>query len=154
MGFHTASGTKIFIGGKGALAAETGWVEIGEVEDLGEFGRKYNKIEVKSLGNRGIRKAKSSFDDGSIRLKIHADADDLGQDALATAVDDDDAYNFKIEENDAGDGVGATPTTSKFRAKVMGMPKSVGSGDSVVDFTVELEIDSGTLVVTAATAGT
>lgn len=155
MSFHTGSGTQMFIGGKTASpSAETSWTEIGEVANIGEFGRKYTKIEVKGLAKRGTRKAKGGYDDGSIVLKIHADDPDAGQTALAAALDDDDAYNFKVIENDEGPGTGATGTTSVFRALVMSMPKTIGGGDDVVDYSVELEINSGTIVVTAATAGT
>lgn len=154
MAYHTASGTKIYIGGTGALGSESGWELIGEVVEIGEFGRKYNKIEVKSLAERGIRKAKGMYDDGAIRLKIHSDDPDDGQAALKIAVDEDTSFNFKIEENDAGSGVGATPTTTKYKALVMTMPKMIGSGDNVVDYTLDLEIQSGTITVTAATAGT
>ena len=154
MAYHPAAGTKIYIGGTGDLSTESGWDEIGETEDLGEFGRKYDVIKVKSLGTRAIRKAKSFFDDGAMRLKIHADAADDGQAALDIALDSDSAYNFKVVENDAGSGVGATGTTSKFKAKVTSMTKAIGGGDGVVNFMVDLEIDSGTIVQTAATAGT
>lgn len=149
MGYHTASGTKLFIGGKTATpSAETSWTEVGEVVEIGEYGRVYNKIEVKSLSTRGVRKAKGSFDDGKITLKLHADDPDDGQSALAAAVDEDAAYNFKIEEND--EGATGHPTTTKFKALVMKMPKMIGSGDNVVDYTVDLEINSGSIVVTAA----
>jgi hypothetical protein len=153
MSYHTASGTKLYIGGKTATpSAETSWTEVGEVVDLGEFGRKYNKVEVKSLSTRGVRKAKGSYDDGAISLGIHADDADAGQTALRTALDDDTPYNFKIEENDAPSG--GTPTTSKFKALVMSMPKTIGSGDNTVDYKVDIEIISGSIVVTEAASGT
>jgi hypothetical protein len=152
MAYHTASGTKLFIGGKTTTPSlETSWTEVGEVSDLGEFGRKYNKVEVKSLSTRGIRKAKGSFDDGAISLGIHADDPDAGQTKLRTALDDDTAYNFKVEENDAP--TGGTPTKSVFKALVMSMPKTIGQGDNTVDYKVDLEIISGTIVVTEAAAG-
>lgn len=151
MSLSQAAGAKIYIGGKTvSLASETNWQLIGEVVSMGEFGRVYALVTHVSLDNRNVRKFKGSRNDGAVTLQLGRDAADDGQADLIVALDDDDAYNFKIELADDPGGTGNSPTTRLFQAKVMSYTMNVGEADSIVGSTVTLEIESGTTSETAA----
>src|SRR5882724_1364582 len=91
------AGSKIYIGTSTAvLASETDWAEIGEVTNLGEFGRKYDVVKFSPLGTRGVRKFKGSFDDGSMKLTVGRVTSDTGQARAQAALDVDASVNFKV----------------------------------------------------------
>ena len=155
---QTAAGTKIFIGGSNPtgdptdLQAEVSWTEIGEVTNLPEFGLSYNKIEHKPLGDRATYKFKGGFDGGSLALDIARAPSDAGQAACVTALDDDGAYNFKVELNDQPAGASAVPTTFLFTGKVFSYTTNVGSRDGIVAAKLTIEIDGKPIETPAATS--
>jgi len=147
----TAAGTKLYIGGTGVLGSESSWIEIGDVTNLGEFGRVYQKIEHKPVAERGTQKFKGGYDDGALNLDMARVPGDTGQAALIAARDSDLAYNFKVELNDRPvTSSAALPTTFKFKAKVMSYTANPGQRDNLVGAKVVVEIDSGTIVEAAA----
>lgn len=151
---HTSAGTSISIGGHLlAPSAETTWTPIGEVTDLGQFGRKYNVVKTTTLANRATKKVKGSYDDGTIALKINTSVADPGQVAMAAAALTDYYYNFQVVENDNPGGTGASATTTVFRAIVTEWVKVIGGPDNFVEWQASLEIDSGSIVTTAAVGG-
>lgn len=105
---------------------------IGEVTDLGEFGREYNLITHNPLGTRGTVKLKGSFNEGSISMQLGLDTDDAGQILAKTASLSDNDYSFVIQTQN-GDKY-------YFQAKVMSFKVGVGSVDSVTTATVTLEL--------------
>ena len=58
---------------------------IGEVTDLGEFGREFALITHNPIGSRGTVKLKGSFNEGSIQMQLGLDTDDAGQVLAKTA---------------------------------------------------------------------
>lgn len=113
-----------------ALAMTT----IGEVTDLGEFGREYNLITHNPLGSRGTVKKKGSFNEGSINVQLGLDTDDAGQILAKAAALSDADYSFAI----------TTQNGDKyfFQAQVMSFKVGVGSVDSVTSATMLLELTS------------
>lgn len=108
---------------------------IGEVTDLGEFGRSYNLVTHNPLGTRGTTKLKGSYNEGTISMQLGLDTDDAGQ-ILAKAASKSDAdYSFTLETQN-GDKY-------YFAAKVMSFMVSVGSVDTVTGATISLELTSG-----------
>ena len=105
---------------------------IGEVTDLGEFGREYNLITHNPLGTRGTVKLKGSFNEGSISMQLGLDTDDAGQILAKSASLSDNDYSFVIQTQN-GDKY-------YFQAKVMSFKVGVGSVDSVTTATVTLEL--------------
>jgi hypothetical protein len=152
MTVHTSAGSKVHIGTTVAASslaqyeADT-YQEIGEIVTIGEFGRVYDEITHTSIGNRATRKFKGAYNDGNLQLGLGRDAADAGQAAARAALDDDNDYNFKIELND--DSVGDTdsaPTTFYFRGKVMSYTTNIDGVNAVVQSTIAIGIQSGTLI--------
>lgn len=105
---------------------------VGEVVDLGEFGREYNLITHNPIATRGTQKLKGSFNEGSISLQLGLDTDDAGQVLLKAAVASDSNYSFLVTTQN-GDKY-------YFQAKAMSFKTGVGSVDSVTSATVSLEL--------------
>ena len=150
MAIGPTAGSIIYIGTTESSPSPDDYIAIGEVTDFGSFGRVYQEIKVDTVGTRGTRKFKGTYDDGSVTLKVVRDASDVGQAAAITARDSDSDYNFKILLNDDETGGFTTPTTLTFKAKVMSYTLEMGGPNSVVMATVNLAIKSGTIVETAA----
>ncbi len=154
MSINTAAGSRFFIGTKAAadsladFKADT-YIEVGEVEDLGEFGDQSNPVTFTALSNSRTRKFKGTKDAGDLALVLGFDKGDVGQQALIAAEADSGAldYNFKIVLND-GDA-SATPaipdTTVYFKAKVMSNRIQAGQADNVVRANASIAINSAVL---------
>lgn len=108
---------------------------IGEVTDLGEFGRQYNLVTHNPLATRGTTKLKGSFNEGTISMQVGLDTDDAGQILAKSASLSDNDYSFEITTQN-GDKY-------YFQAKVMSFMVSVGSVDQVTNATISLELTSG-----------
>jgi len=143
----TSAGTRIYIGTTAANPVGDTYTEIGEIVTGPEFGREYQIIEHIPLSDRGVNKLKGSFDEGSPQLGIGRDLTDAGQDAARAALEEDEAYNFKIEFNDlpAGAAMSDTPTTTYFKALVSQFTTNVGDANSIVAGTLTLAIISGSV---------
>ena len=108
------------------------WVPVGEVTDLGEFGRKYNLVTHNPLGNRSTQKFKGSFNEGSITLQVGLQTDDAGQIILKAATNSDLNFSYKVTTQN-GD-------TYYFQAQCLGFMVGVGGVDKITSATVNLEL--------------
>lgn len=140
----TSAGTTVSISAtlpasltKTAYAALT-WTLIGEITDAGEIGRVYNEVTHQPLATRGIQKRKGSFNDGTMTLQMAYAPGDAGQVLIETALADDNAYSIKIALQN-GSVVYA-------KARVMSAPVGIGNVDSITSQTVQLSIESGSIV--------
>ncbi len=147
MAVSTAAGAKLYIGTAETLPSPDDYLEVGEITNMGEFGRVYNEIKYNALGNRGTLKFKGSYDDGQLSLDLGRAPSDVGQAAMVVALDSDSDYNFKVTLNDA---VTTTPTTFYFKAKVLSYTTNVGSVDQVVASKAMVSIKSGSITEVAA----
>ena len=143
----TSAGTKLFISASApATYNSTGfaaltWTEIGEVSDMGEFGRQYNLVTFNTLGDRRTVKRKGSYNDGTIACQMARVPDDAGQTILTTAVNSDNSYSIKIKLQDG--------TVFYTSAQVMSYTTNIGNVDQITSATVNLEIDNDILEVAA-----
>lgn len=143
----TSAGTKLLI--SAAIAATynaTGfaaltWTKIGEVSEMGEFGRQYNLVTFNTLGDRRTVKRKGSYNDGTIACQMARVPDDAGQAILTKAVDDDDSYSVKIILQDG--------TIFYTTAQIMSYTTNIGNVDQITSATVNLEIDNDIIEVPA-----
>ncbi len=108
------------------------YTTIGEVTDLGEFGREYALISHNPIGSRGTVKLKGSFNEGSISMQLGLDTDDAGQILAKSASLSDADHSFVITTQN-GDKY-------YFQAKTMSFKVNVGSVDSVTAATIALEL--------------
>jgi hypothetical protein len=100
MGAATAAGARLYIGTTAADAATDTYIEIGEVIEIGAFGRVYNQVTHTPLASRGVQKLKGSFNDGDPVVQLAKDINDDGQAAVLAALPIDADYNFKVVDND------------------------------------------------------
>lgn len=143
----TSAGTKLYVSASApATYNNTGfaaltWTEIGEVSEMGEFGRQYNLVTFNTLGDRRTVKRKGSYNDGTIACQMARVPDDAGQTILVTAVNSDSSYSIKIQLQDG--------TVFYTSAQVMSYTTNIGNVDQITSATVNLEIDNDILEVAA-----
>ncbi len=155
MAVRTSAGTTIALtatqpatyDAAGYAAAGMVYTPVGEVTDLGEFGREYALVTHSPVGNRATVKKKGSFNQGAMTLQLGLDNDDAGQTLLQTAAKSDADYSFKVtlQNNDV----------YYFQAQVMSFKTAIGGVDTITNATVTLELTSnsagvGVVLVNAA----
>lgn len=146
MTISTATGCKIYIGttldaeGISQYLADT-YTEVGEVEDLGEFGDSAEDVTFASLSDSRMRHLKGVKDAGVISVVAGADAGDAGQDAMITAEASVLDFNFKVVLNDQLT-LGGNPSVHYFRGKVMSKRLGIGQANNVVRRTFNVGINT------------
>lgn len=108
------------------------YTSVGEITDLGEFGREYTLVTHNPVGSRGTQKFKGSFNEGTMNLSLGLDTDDAGQVLMKAGSLSDTAYSFEVTTQN-GDNY-------YFQAMVMSFKVGVGSVDSITTATCTLEI--------------
>lgn len=147
MAVNTAAGSTFSIGPQGTYASTVDWsdseediitafealvwTEVGEVEDLGEFGDEASEITFTALANRRTRKFKGTFNAGTVTVQAGSDPEDAGQLAMIAAFASDLDYPFRVTLNDQLTENGE-PTTLYFGGKVMSKRRNVGNVENVV----------------------
>lgn len=116
----------------GAGYAALVYTAIGEVTDLGEFGREYNLVTHNPIDTRATVKKKGSFNEGQITLQVGLDTDDAGQILLKAGSLSDNDYSFVITTQN-GDKY-------YFQAQVMSFKVNAGSVDNITAATITLEL--------------
>lgn len=148
MPINTGAGTRIHIGPRltaalpkdheaaVALLAAITYVEIGEVESIGDIGDTINDVAFAGLASGRATHLKGLADAGSVELSIGFDAGDAGQMALVQAFLDRSRYDYPIKV------VYVDGETDYFAAKVMSNKKTGISVEGVLKRTVSLGVNS------------
>lgn len=111
------------------------WQVVGEVTDIGEFGKEYNLVTHMPVATRQAKKLKGSYNNGAITLQMARDqAVANNQDKLKTALASDASYAFRVVLQDG--------TKLYFTGKVMSYKTSVGGVDQVTGASCAVEIDN------------
>lgn len=112
----TTAGSRFFIGpvadvdainamGDAAAVAHfeavTGWVEVEEIEDLGQIGDSSSEVTFTALKNGRVRKTKGPRDGGTQNIIVGRDPLDDGQGAMIDAEKTKFNYHFKVIYSDA-----------------------------------------------------
>jgi len=103
MSIHSVAGTILKISAgvpatfDAAGYAALTYTTVGEITDLGEFGRVYNIIKHNPIATRGTAKRKGSFDEGVLNVKVALDTDDAGQILCKAAAASDSLYAVQIQ---------------------------------------------------------
>ena len=151
---NTAAGCRFSIGGKTGADTQTEYeadtyVEVGEIEDLGEFGDTFGNVNFTALADGRVRKYKGTADAGDLTLTVGLDNGDAGQAAVKVAHKDRSKgdYNIKITLNDGDPDAtpAVAPTTFYMRGKVMNNTVAAGSADNVVRRNITIGINSDIL---------
>lgn len=101
------------------------------------LGRKYGKATHEPVADRQIYKFKTNFDNGTLSLKMAratAVNTDAGQTLMQAALLSDADYSFKFTLQDG--------TDLYFTAKVFSFTADLGTGNSILSATAELEVNS------------
>lgn len=158
---NTAAGCRLSIGGKTGASTLTEYeadtyVQVGEIEDLGEFGDTFSSVNFTALSNGRVRKYKGTADAGNMTLTVGFDAGDAGQKAVSVAHKDRSKgnYNIKVTLNDGDpDATPAIlPTTFYYGVKVMNNTLAAGAADNVVRRNVTLAINTDIIEILAGPA--
>lgn len=112
--------------------AALSFTNIGEITNLGEFGREYALITHNPIANRGTVKRKGSFNEGAMALQLALDTDDAGQILARAASLSDDDYSFEVTLQN-GDKY-------YFQGQVMSFKIGLGGVDDITSASINLEI--------------
>ncbi len=145
---RTSAGTKLYISASApatydlATIAALSYTEVGELSDLGSFGKKYNLVTFNALGDRKTVKRRGSYNNGTLALKLGSSVTDAGQVLMEAQAELDTSASFKV--------VTQSGSAYYFSGQVMGWMLEVGSVDQIMGASADIEIDNdiikGTLI--------
>lgn len=107
---------------------------VGELSDLGSFGKKFNLVTFNPLGDRKTVKRKGSYNNGTLAIKMGAAPTDAGQIIMQAGSDSDNSYSFRV--------VTQSGSTYYFSGQIMGFMLEVGSVDQIMGASGDVEIDN------------
>lgn len=122
--------------------AALAWTPVGELSDLGSFGKKYNLVTFMPLGDRKVVKRKGSYNNGTLSLKMGSAPTDAGQVIMQNGSTSDSSYSFKVTTQ-AGNSF-------YFSGQIMSFVLEVGSVDQIMGASAEIEIDNDIIPQAAA----
>lgn len=138
MSIFAASGAKLYIGSQNnetdivlADMQADSYVEVGELEDMGEFGDTSEDITFTSLNDGRVRHIKGPRDAGTMPATSGMDMTDAGQAAMDAAEAQPHSYNFKVVLDNATTLAG-TGSEHYFTGKVMSRRIQVGNASNVM----------------------
>ncbi len=132
--------------------ALTGWVRIGGITNVGEFGAQHQEITSEPIDADAVGKYKGMRNDGNMPLTLEWREGDEGQGILRDALASYEDYDFKVELNNKPAGAGAKPSRKFFAGKVMSDTTNIGGPNNLVTGTINIAIN-GAIVLGPATAG-
>jgi hypothetical protein len=140
MSFQTAAGASLAVtlshpatydaAGYGAVGMV--YTVVGEVTNIGEFGQEYAVVTHNPLASRGTKKAKGSYNNGTLNPTVALDPDDAGQGLMEDLLAIDEAGTFRVTLQDG--------TIYYMEGIVTTFRPSVGEVDSVVTATTTIEL--------------
>jgi hypothetical protein len=148
MSINTGAGTRIFIGPRlladlpadhtaaVTLLAALTYVEVGEMETIGDYGDTINDVSFSGLSSGRAKHLKGLADAGTVDLSIGFDAGDAGQLKLVEAFLDRSRFDYPIKV------VYVDGETDYFAAKVMSNKKTGISVEGVLKRAVSLGVNS------------
>jgi hypothetical protein len=162
MTVNAAAGTRVFIGTTAIppdmedlddaaallIFQADSYIEVGEVEDAGEYGDEATDVPFESLGDGRTRHYKGTKDAGVLPLVVGDDPQDEGQIALVAAEASHLDFNFKIVLNNAI-SLGGTGQEDYFYGKVMSKRQVVGTVNNIVRKRFGIGINSRTVTEAA-----
>ena len=89
-----------------ATLNEAGWeagtyTEVGNIQDMGEFGDTHTPIEYNILKEGRVKRLPGAVDGGQVSISIVYDSNDGGQTIIKDANGTDGLHYFKVKDSDA-----------------------------------------------------
>jgi len=144
MAFDTTAGASLGISAtlpatynEAGYAALT-YVNVGEITNIGEFGKEFALVSHNPLATRGTKKSKGSFNNGSLGPALALDESDAGQVLMRAAVDLDNPYAFLITA-DNGDKY-------YMEGLVMTFKPNFGGVDDIITASTTIEINHNPII--------
>jgi hypothetical protein len=140
MGVRTSAGTTLAISAgvpatfNSAGYAALTYTTVGEITNLGEFGREYALVTHNPIDTRGTQKFKGSFNEGALELQLGLDTDNAGQILMKAAVLSDNWYAVKITDQ-KGD-------VYYMQVSVMSFKVGLNNVDAITSATASLQIQT------------
>lgn len=116
--------------GYGALT----YAMVGEITDLGEFGRVYEEIKHNPIGTRGTRKLLGSYDEQTLSLKLAIKVDDPGQIVLNAQLGVNTDSSIKITDPEGN--------AYFMPVKIGSFKRAFGTVNNIINATVSLHIST------------
>jgi hypothetical protein len=132
--------------------AVTGWAEIMELVDVGEYNNGYSPIVHNPVNREYVHKFHGSRDDGDPTFacaRSMTPSPDSGQTKLIDAIADKLQKSFKVEYLDNPNGT--SNTIDYFVGKVFNAPVTAGGGDSMVNRNFAVGIEKTVITKDAVT---
>ncbi|MDB6454679.1 hypothetical protein [Falsirhodobacter sp. 20TX0035] len=120
-------------------------VTIGEVTNIGSFGREFSTVTHQALDRRGTDKRKGAFNNGAVSPTLALDPSDAGQDAVEAAKERRSPAFFRVTLQDG--------LVYWFAGVVMSFRVRVNGADDVVIGTISIEIEPTPIVRYRTVAG-
>lgn len=125
------------------------WIEVEELEDLGELGDTSEAITFTALNNARVRKLKGPRDAGTQTIVVGRDPLDDGQEAFIAAERTKFDFPIKIELADARTA-GHSNSVMYYAGMVQGAPTNLGNVSNVVRRTFTVGINTAIFEVSSA----
>lgn len=143
MAHQTAAGASLSTGDLPASYDASGYgaispTLIGEITNIGEFGKQFELVTHNPLATRGTKKGKGSYNNGQLTPNLALDPNDGGQQAMETALESDQPVSFCVTLQDG--------TEYWMAGYVMSFRPSVGSVNDVVTASTVIEVDHNAIV--------
>lgn len=119
--------------------ALTGWIEIGEVEEIGEYGAENSVLTRTPLKSGVVQKLKGGTDFGTMPLQMAMVPGDVGHVALNAGRESSAPVSVQVNFQDG--------TKEYFRALVTSYKKTIGSSEGFTAASTMLDITSATTMV-------
>ena len=148
MAHQTASGVTLGISAVAPAAHDIAsfdaltFINVGEITNIGEFGKEWSLVTHNPLSTRGTEKGKGSFTNGSLSPGLALDPGDAGQTAMETALESDDPVYLSITLQDG--------TIFYLVGLVMSFKPNIGGVDDVVTASTTIELKPDQILKKAA----
>jgi hypothetical protein len=160
MTIHSTAGAKVYIANAAsatiallteyeAITTADDWIQIGEIEDLGEWGPEAAELTFTSVADRYVRRRKGGIDSGQFTLICARDATDAGQIAMRAAVEEELPFPFRVTLDDKPTPTG-DPTEFYFRGVVLSARNTFGEADNITRTNFVVGIDERVIEVPAS----
>lgn len=150
------SGTKFYVystaGTAGSFtppSSPDAWLEVGQINNLGNVMIEFAKIAVESVGDGYTRQIKGTQSAPTFDLNVNRKDDDVGQVKLkAIATDRNSVWWFRVVDNDI---VSSNGTTTYFQGRVYSQGTQYGGVNDLkkAAYSIEIEPDSISTVAAA-----